>query len=180
VRDSQTPLKEIKITATKTVFLPNAPIQNDRLTPDSRQTQTPTEPTIASFTFLATWVATVRTYFYFLCIAQTAHLQVKWWILPREYLFQASKCSLTCRKNLRLWADGFISPPKKGVLRTFVALVRVWTREPWVQWNLSLSYFHVAAVCAEWKVKACDVFVVNIIFTDTALKLFGSWVAQWV
>jgi hypothetical protein len=35
--------------------------KTDRLSPDSSQTQTPPDPTIASFAFLATRVATVRT-----------------------------------------------------------------------------------------------------------------------
>jgi hypothetical protein len=41
---------------------------------------------------------------------------------------------LTCRKLLH-GADGFTSPPKQVVLRIFIALGRVWTREPWVQWQ---------------------------------------------
>jgi hypothetical protein len=39
--------------------------KTDRLTPDSRQTQIPPDPTIASFVYLATRVATVRTQFQF-------------------------------------------------------------------------------------------------------------------
>jgi hypothetical protein len=39
--------------------------KTDRLTPDSRQTQTPPDPTIASSAFLLTRVATVRNWFKF-------------------------------------------------------------------------------------------------------------------
>jgi hypothetical protein len=39
---------------------------------------------------------------------------------------------LTRRNILGHGAGGFISPPKEGVLRIFIALGRVWTREPWV------------------------------------------------
>jgi hypothetical protein len=41
-------------TATESRFPPNAPTQKDRLAADSHQTQTPPDPTIASFAFLAT------------------------------------------------------------------------------------------------------------------------------
>jgi hypothetical protein len=42
--------------------------------------------------------------------------------------------------NLRHWTDGITSPPKEGVLRILsplksIDLGRVWTREPWVQWQ---------------------------------------------
>jgi DsbC/DsbD-like thiol-disulfide interchange protein len=62
-------VKEIKCenicTATEARFLPNAPTKADRLTPDSRQTQTTPAPTIGAtiawFASLASRVATVRT-----------------------------------------------------------------------------------------------------------------------
>jgi hypothetical protein len=50
-----------KLTATEASFLPNAQYKTDCLTPDSPQTKTLSNPTIASFTFLATRVATVIT-----------------------------------------------------------------------------------------------------------------------
>jgi hypothetical protein len=42
--------------------------------------------------------------------------------------------------NLRHETDGFTSPPKEGALRILsplksIVLGRVWTREPWVQWQ---------------------------------------------
>jgi hypothetical protein len=54
-----------------------------------------------------------------------------------KYLFQ---WSLKCRKTLQYGADGFTSPPKEVVLRIVIVLKtivfgRVWTREPWVQWQ---------------------------------------------
>jgi hypothetical protein len=47
------------------------------------------------------------------------------------------KGSLTFCKDLRHGADGFTSPPKEGVLQPSkpIALSRVLTREPWVQWQ---------------------------------------------
>jgi hypothetical protein len=36
--------------------------------------------------------------------------------------FHTLKASLTCRKILRHGADGFISPPREGVLWIFIAL----------------------------------------------------------
>jgi hypothetical protein len=39
---------------------------------------------------------------------------------------------LTCCKIFRYGTDGFTSPPEEGVLRIFIALGRVQTREPWV------------------------------------------------
>jgi hypothetical protein len=39
-----------------------------------------------------------------------------------KYVFNTSKCYLTCYKILRNVADGFTSPPKEGVLRISIAL----------------------------------------------------------
>jgi hypothetical protein len=44
----------------------------------------------------------------------------KLWVLPKKYLFYASKSSLTYRKILHE-ADGFAAPPKEGVLRIIKA-----------------------------------------------------------
>jgi hypothetical protein len=56
---------QIIFTAAEARFLSNA--QTQKRPPDSRhrRRQTPTHPTIASFVFLATRVATVRIYFHF-------------------------------------------------------------------------------------------------------------------
>jgi hypothetical protein len=49
------------------------------------------------------------------------------------------KGSFTCRKILRHGTSGFTSHPKEGVLRIFIVKIhrlgRLWTREPWVQWQ---------------------------------------------
>jgi hypothetical protein len=43
---------------------------------------------------------------------------------------------LICPKSCRHGTAGFTSSPKKGVLRIFIALGRVWTRETWFSWQL--------------------------------------------
>jgi hypothetical protein len=40
----------------------------------------------------------------------------------RSIFIHTSKGCLTCRKILQHGADGFTSPPKKGLLRIFIAL----------------------------------------------------------
>jgi hypothetical protein len=42
-----------------------------------------------------------------------------------KYLFNTSKCSLTCRIILRNGADVFTSPLKEGVFRNFIALKNI-------------------------------------------------------
>jgi hypothetical protein len=54
----------VKIKATE-----NAQYKTDRLIPDSRQTQTLPDTTIALLAFLAATVATIRTQFHFFRIA---------------------------------------------------------------------------------------------------------------
>jgi hypothetical protein len=57
--------------------------KTEHLIPDSRQTQSPPDPTIGatieSFAFLATRVATVRTWFQFFSITRTAHSYSQVW-----------------------------------------------------------------------------------------------------
>jgi hypothetical protein len=60
---------------------------------------------------------------------QQRHLVAKWgnWArMAAEFCLSVSLLhfsgNLTCRKNLRHWADGFTSPPKAVVLRIFIAL----------------------------------------------------------
>lgn len=69
--------------AIEATYLPNVPNHPNRLTSDSRQTQTPSDPTIgailASFAFLTARVANVRTQFQFFCIARTAHSYSQVW-----------------------------------------------------------------------------------------------------
>jgi hypothetical protein len=60
------------------------------------------------------------------------------WILPTN-TYRARRVLLHA-VNLRHGTDGFSSPPKEGVLRILpplksIILGRVWTREPWVQWQ---------------------------------------------
>jgi hypothetical protein len=43
---------------------------------------------------------------------------------------------LTCRKILRHGADGFTSPPKKGVLRIFIVLKNQSLSARFESWNL--------------------------------------------
>jgi hypothetical protein len=57
-------------------------------------------------------------------------------------MFNISNGSLKFRKILRHGADGFTSPPREGVLRNFIALTRVWSREPWVQWQARYPLDH--------------------------------------
>jgi hypothetical protein len=47
----------------------------------------------------------------------------------------ALKSSLICHHILQHGTEGFISPPKEGMLWIFIALGRVWTSEPWIQWQ---------------------------------------------
>jgi hypothetical protein len=63
-----------------------------------------------------------------------------------QYLTQL-KGYLTCRKILRHGTSGFTSHPKEGVLRIFIAiknhgLGRVWTYDPWIQWQAHLPLHH--------------------------------------
>jgi hypothetical protein len=60
------------------------------------------------------------------------------WILPTS-TYCACRVLLHA-VNLWHWTDGFTSPPKEGmlwILSTLKSIVlgRVWTREPWVQWQ---------------------------------------------
>jgi hypothetical protein len=60
------------------------------------------------------------------------------WILPTSS-YRARRVLLHA-VNLRHGTDGFTSRPKEGVLRILsplksILLGRVWTREPWVQWQ---------------------------------------------
>jgi hypothetical protein len=57
------------------------------------------------------------------------------WILPMS--------TYHARRVLLHGTDGFTSPPKEGVLRILsplksIVLGRVWTREPWVQWQICI------------------------------------------
>jgi hypothetical protein len=60
------------------------------------------------------------------------------WILPTSTY--CARRVLLHDVNLRHGTDGFTSPPKEGKLRILsplksIVLGRVWTREPWVQWQ---------------------------------------------
>jgi hypothetical protein len=60
------------------------------------------------------------------------------WILPTS-TYRARRVLLHAL-NLRHGTDGFTSPPKEGMLRILsylksIEFGRVWTREPWVQWQ---------------------------------------------
>jgi hypothetical protein len=68
----------------------------------------------------------------FLANSISSHLVAKQEEIPLEIMsfvlrntsFHASKCYLTYRKIVRRGADGYTSPSKEGVLRTFIALGR--------------------------------------------------------
>jgi hypothetical protein len=51
-------------------------------------------------------------------------------------IFSYFEGSLTRRKILGHGASGFTSAQNEGVLRIFIALGRVYTREPWAQWQV--------------------------------------------
>jgi hypothetical protein len=58
-------------------------------------------------------------------------------LILRRFFFQ-------CREILWHGANGFTSPPKEGILYLFspykfIALGRVWTREPWLNWKVTLT-----------------------------------------
>jgi hypothetical protein len=66
--------------------------------------------------------------------------QVKreWETWPLNFTDKHLSCSHAI--NVRYGTDGFTSPPKEGVLWILspsksIVLGRVWTREPWVQWQ---------------------------------------------
>jgi hypothetical protein len=68
-------------------------------------------------------------------------------ILPIQYL-KYLKGPLTCRKILRHETSGFISHPKDGVLRIFIALKNPsprpgFTHNPWVQWQAHKPLYHL-------------------------------------
>jgi hypothetical protein len=60
----------------------------------------------------------------------------RWWIWPCEVFCSYFPNDFTCRKILRPGASGFTSPPKEVVLPLKIhRLGRLWTREPWIQWQ---------------------------------------------
>jgi hypothetical protein len=44
---------------------------------------------------------------------------------PAKYLCHTPQGSLTCRKNLRHWGDGFTSSPKEVAIRIFIAFKKI-------------------------------------------------------
>jgi hypothetical protein len=56
----------------------------------------------------------------------------EWRIWPCEVFLFIPEIDVTCRKILWHGASGFTYPPKEGGLKIFIALGRLWVREPWV------------------------------------------------
>jgi hypothetical protein len=79
-------------------------------------------------------------------------------ILPIQYL-RYLKGSLTCSKMLRHGTSGFTSHPKVccGFLSPLKIhrLCRVWTRDPWVQWQAHYPLHHLSGTQCE---KGCTSF----------------------
>jgi hypothetical protein len=87
------------------------------------------------------------------------------WILPTSTL--RARRVLLHFVNLRHGIDGYTSPPKEGVLRLLsplksIVLGRVWTREPWVQWQARYPLHHRGRMYNIRDQTACLAYVTSL------------------